>query len=306
MRRERVLRNVLILGCVFGAVPMALAQPTTDSVNKWFKNVDKNYPNLNKWRTPGKIQTPDQIEAPTKPIQKPGDIKVPSGLKANKATTSGCNHRFTVGSDALFDFDQSTLTAKAEETLKALEPLIQQLGRHPLRVEGHTDSIGSDSYNQELSEKRASRVKNWLLQDHIGAPNAVTTEGFGKSKPVAPNTKPDGSDNPDGRALNRRVEVVVNTCVTLDNTGATATSESTSQAPSSPAATPDASAGPPAPAAKQKPQTTVAPAAKQIPATTVAPAATPNAAIVPAPATTPDAASVLPTAEFAPAGVKPK
>jgi outer membrane protein OmpA-like peptidoglycan-associated protein len=84
-------------------------------------------------------------------------------------------------------------------------------GRHPMQVDGHTDSIGSDAYNQSLSERRAASVKAWLVA-HDGVPAATPIRGFGKTRPVAPNSKPDGSDAPDGRQKNRRVEVVIDTC----------------------------------------------------------------------------------------------
>ena len=75
-------------------------------------------------------------------------------------------------------------------------------------VEGHTDSIGSDAYNQKLSERRAENVAGTLEKDGVSA-QRVTVKGYGKRYPVAPNTTPDGADNPAGRAKNRRVEVVI-------------------------------------------------------------------------------------------------
>jgi hypothetical protein len=100
--------------------------------------------------------------------------------------------------------------------------MIENAGPHPVVIEGHTDSVGTDEYNQELSERRAERVRNWLLEHRVVERRAVSTIGFGEKKPVAPNTKPDGKDNPPGRALNRRVEVVVNTCAKLDEPAVTA------------------------------------------------------------------------------------
>ena len=65
------------------------------------------------------------------------------------------------------------------------------------------------SYNQRLSERRAASVKNWLIAKDGLTSIHFETEGFGARNPVAPNTKPDGSDNPDGRQKNRRVEIIV-------------------------------------------------------------------------------------------------
>lgn len=76
-------------------------------------------------------------------------------------------------------------------------------------IEGHTDARGADAYNQTLSEQRAASVKQWLVANAQISGPTIATRGWGKSKPVAQNTKPDGSDNPEGRAKNRRVQVVV-------------------------------------------------------------------------------------------------
>ena len=157
------------------------------------------------WQTPGEIQQPKGT------WQQPGEIQVPKGIQAIHAQQEKCAQRFLVGSDALFEFDKSTLTADAEVTLKALVPLLAKAGKHPAMVEGHTDAKGSDSYNQTLSEKRAQTVKDWLVA-HGALSESTPTRGWGKQRPVAPNTKPDGSDYPAARQKNRRVEVVLNLC----------------------------------------------------------------------------------------------
>ena len=128
-----------------------------------------------------------------------------------ESVTSGCTQQLTVGSDALFAFNQATLTATAQKTLAVLGPAIKKVGEHPVQIRGYTDSIGSDGYNQLLSEQRARAVRDWLAAHHF---IAATTpiQGFGKKNPVAPNTNPNGSDNPAGRAKNRRVEVLIDTC----------------------------------------------------------------------------------------------
>jgi OOP family OmpA-OmpF porin len=86
------------------------------------------------------------------------------------------------------------------------------LKKYPqLRVEvaGHTDSIGSDAYNQKLSEHRAKAVYEYLTSNGVDAGRLVGPVGYGKSRPIAPNTNPDGTDNPEGRAQNRRTELNV-------------------------------------------------------------------------------------------------
>jgi outer membrane protein OmpA-like peptidoglycan-associated protein len=75
-------------------------------------------------------------------------------------------------------------------------------------VQGHTDAIGSEAFNQQLSERRAETVASALEGAGVN-PQQITARGFGKRYPVAPNTNPDGTDNPAGRARNRRVEVVI-------------------------------------------------------------------------------------------------
>ena len=88
-----------------------------------------------------------------------------------------------------------------------LHSLIQAKGT--VRIAGHTDAKGDASYNQKLSERRANAVKDWFVTKE-GLQNVTfVTEGFGKQQPVAPNTKPDGSDDPEGRQKNRRVEITI-------------------------------------------------------------------------------------------------
>ena len=77
-----------------------------------------------------------------------------------------------------------------------------------VRIEGHTDAKGAKAYNHALSLKRASSVEAWLKKNGL---KGVTfeTRGYGDTQPVAPNAKPDGTDDPAGRARNRRVEIVM-------------------------------------------------------------------------------------------------
>jgi hypothetical protein len=75
-----------------------------------------------------------------------------------------------------------------------------------ITIEGHTDAVGDDASNQLLSQARAASVQA-ALQERLGGGTTFTAVGFGESRPVAPNTSPDGSDDPDGRAQNRRVEI---------------------------------------------------------------------------------------------------
>jgi len=114
-------------------------------------------------------------------------------------------------SDVLFDFDKATIKPVAEKALAKVALVIRKKGSGTVRIDGHTDAIGSKAYNQKLSEQRAEAVKNWLVKHGGIAEDRLVTTGFGETKPVAPNTHPDGSDNPDGRRLNRRVVITIPT-----------------------------------------------------------------------------------------------
>lgn len=130
-----------------------------------------------------------------------------SALKDLSAKTSGTEVRIELSSDVLFDFDKDALRAEAAPTLQKVVTVIQSYPGASTTVEGHSDSVGADAYNQRLSERRASSVQQWL-QAH-GVTGSMSAKGWGESKPVVPNTNPDGSDNPQNRQKNRRVEIVV-------------------------------------------------------------------------------------------------
>ncbi|MBY8937498.1 OmpA family protein [Pseudomonas fluorescens] len=105
--------------------------------------------------------------------------------------------------NVLFDFDKSDLTPAAKAQLDTLMDKLRNADVVSIKVIGHTDSKGSDAYNQALSERRASSVAAYLLSQGL-APDKLTSEGRGESEPVADNA----SD--EGRAQNRRVELHIN------------------------------------------------------------------------------------------------
>lgn len=117
--------------------------------------------------------------------------------------------RIQLSGDILFDFDKWDIRPASEEKLKKVGEVIAGSGSKMVVISGHTDSVGSETYNQELSEKRAASVKKWLVKNTNIDEKYIRTIGFGESKPVAPNTNDDGSDNPGGRQKNRRVEIIV-------------------------------------------------------------------------------------------------
>jgi outer membrane protein OmpA-like peptidoglycan-associated protein len=105
-------------------------------------------------------------------------------------------------SDVLFDTGKFTLRPLAREKLAKISGIVLAYPSLLLAIEGHTDSVGSDSYNQDLSEKRAEAVRDYLAKQSIPMAS-MTAQGFGKTQPVSSN------DTAEGRQQNRRVELVV-------------------------------------------------------------------------------------------------
>jgi OOP family OmpA-OmpF porin len=105
----------------------------------------------------------------------------------------------------LFDFNKSTLLPASDGALQPAATLMAADKTLKLEVQGHTDNVGADAYNQTLSDARAKAVVTWLIQHDVAA-DRLTAKGFGKTKPVADN----GSD--EGRAKNRRVEIADPRC----------------------------------------------------------------------------------------------
>ncbi len=127
-----------------------------------------------------------------------------------QALTERGGGQVTVALDAevLFELDQANLTPEAQTSLRDLAQTINQRRAAPgIAVVGHTDSLGSDAHNLDLSQRRAVAVRDFLAPLLSGGDVAFTVEGRGSAEPVAPNTRPDGSDDPAGRRHNRRVEV---------------------------------------------------------------------------------------------------
>ncbi|MFZ6012853.1 MAG: OmpA family protein [Bacteroidota bacterium] len=104
-----------------------------------------------------------------------------------------------------YDYDKFNIRPDAA---KELDKLVQLLADNPeikIELSSHTDSVDTESYNLDLSQKRAQSAVNYLMQRGIG-PDRLVAKGYGESKPIARNTNPDGTDNPKGRQRNRRTE----------------------------------------------------------------------------------------------------
>jgi outer membrane protein OmpA-like peptidoglycan-associated protein len=112
--------------------------------------------------------------------------------------------------DILFEFGKADLTRDSRAKVHDVADVLRQpnVRNRTVSVEGHTDSIGSDEYNLRLSQRRAEAVAGALAANGVDE-RRVRTKGLGKRYPIAPNQNPDGSDNPAGRAKNRRVEVII-------------------------------------------------------------------------------------------------
>lgn len=121
-------------------------------------------------------------------------------------------------SDVLFDFGSYTLKPGAREKLAKISGIVLAHPGLTLQIEGHTDSVGTDEFNQQLSERRADSVRDFLAENGVPA-SSITARGFGKTQPVASN------DTAEGRQRNRRVELVVNG----DAIGNTASAANTQQ-----------------------------------------------------------------------------
>jgi len=146
------------------------------------------------------------LEAPKAAAPAPA-AAAPAPAPAAKApapapTPAVAAQKVTYAADAFFDFDKSVLKPEGRAKLDDLVSKIQGINLEVIIAVGHTDSIGSDAYNQKLSVRRAEAVKAYLISKGIER-NRIYTEGKGEKQPVADNR------TAEGRAKNRRVEVEV-------------------------------------------------------------------------------------------------
>jgi outer membrane protein OmpA-like peptidoglycan-associated protein len=145
------------------------------------------------------VETPEFAPDLDLPVKE--DDKVQIGAEKDKLT-------IRLRDDVLFDFDKYTVKPAADRTLRKAATFIRsKSGYTRVIIEGHTDSKGSDSYNMTLSKQRANAVAHWFISRGLLNAPAVEAVGKGETDPTALNTRPDGSDDPIGRAKNRRVEI---------------------------------------------------------------------------------------------------
>ena len=135
------------------------------------------------------------------------DVIARTESTAEATAESPANVTIQLAGDVLFDFNKADLTPAAQATLADVAKDIDAKAKGQVMIDGYTDSVGDANYNQTLSEQRAAAVQQALQPLVHKAGVTFAAAGHGAANPVAPNAKPDGSDNPDGRAKNRRVTV---------------------------------------------------------------------------------------------------
>ena len=126
-----------------------------------------------------------------------------------QAQQSGRSLSMNLSGDVLFDYDKTALKPEAEVALKKVAVVLSQFPESKVTIEGYTDAKGTKSVNMQLSRERAQSVKDWLVKNGGVAAESISTKGFGEQYPIAANANSDGTDNPLGRALNRRVSIIV-------------------------------------------------------------------------------------------------
>ncbi|MGN6277888.1 MAG: OmpA family protein [Sphingomonas sp.] len=128
------------------------------------------------------------------------DLRAKTAGTDVRVTRQGDNLVLNMPSNVTFAYDSATVQPQFQATLDQVAQVLSQYNETYIDVYGHTDSTGSDAYNQQLSERRASSVASYLETRGVQAAR-VGTKGFGETQPIAPN------DTEEGRAANRRVEI---------------------------------------------------------------------------------------------------
>ena len=131
------------------------------------------------------------------------------GAVAQSEQAQPISETITLGADAFFDFDRADLKPAGHAKLDKLATDLHRIRADSILVVGHTDSKGTPEYNLRLGQRRADGVAGYLGAKQ-GVPHSIiSTRSAGEADPVAPNSLPNGKDNPAGRALNRRVVITV-------------------------------------------------------------------------------------------------
>jgi outer membrane protein OmpA-like peptidoglycan-associated protein len=145
-------------------------------------------------------RSPHKIDVPIAPITPELPYKV---------AQNDVQAHIEIPGDVLFDFNKATIKPAAAKELHKAGALLRMHQGRRVDINGFTDSIGSDQFNDNLSTQRATAVMQWLVSNGYAGPAKVSIRGLGERFPVAPDRTPAGRDNPAGRARNRRVEIIV-------------------------------------------------------------------------------------------------
>jgi outer membrane protein OmpA-like peptidoglycan-associated protein len=160
----------------------------------------------------GNKQNPGKTDSDVADENLPGTAGVPAGFSNLDQLLRGTGQLgngtapILMPTDLLFDYDSANLRPGATASLQKLGRLIQRNPQAVFKVEGHTDSFGSDQYNMDLSQRRAETVREWLVQNMGIQPDLIQTQGYGKTRLIVP-----GNLSVEEQQLNRRVEIVIRT-----------------------------------------------------------------------------------------------
>ena len=203
------LNKVAMLFASAALVTAAGAQTIDNWKNGNGELVWKNGTNEYCWRdanwTPATgVQGCDGVPAPVAPapVAAPAPAAAPAPVAAPAAPAAPATEKVSFAADAFFDFNKTALKPEGKAKLDDLADKVKGLNLEVVIAVGHTDSVGSDAYNDKLSVKRSEAVKAYLADKGIDA-SKIYTEGKGEKQPVADNK------SADGRAKNRRVEIEV-------------------------------------------------------------------------------------------------
>jgi OOP family OmpA-OmpF porin len=216
MKSPRAIRRTLLLAVAIAplfAAPAVQAQPGSAnwaapvSGGQFWRNIAGQCWRAGYWTPAHAVAEcdPDLVAKPVavKPPPPPAVVSKPAPAPKPAPTME----KVQFAADTLFDFDRAVIKPEGRRTLDGLVEKIKGIDLEVIIAVGHTDSIGSDAYNQRLSERRANAVSAYLQSRGIDR-SRIKVEGRGEKQPVAPN-RINGRDNPEGRQKNRRVEIEV-------------------------------------------------------------------------------------------------